>query len=137
MKILLDTNVILDFGLKREPHLQNAIKVIRQIDGHKQQRCITAYTVTDIYYIIKKEVSGQVAKDFILDLVNIFEILGVNSIVIRQALEQDFKDFEDAVQYSAAQLNDVDAIVTRNKKDFKNSVLKVLDPTEFIEFQKE
>lgn len=132
MQILIDTNVILDIGLKREPHFQHSAEIIRKIDQTNLIGYVTASTITDIYYISKKEKGHDVAIEFIGNLIQIVEIIGVDKATIISAIQSKLSDFEDAIQESAARANEIEIIVTRNKKDFVNSTLKILTPDELL-----
>lgn len=131
-RVLLDTNIILDIILKRQPYFEVSSKIFNLIDNYQILGHITASTVTDIYYISRKEKGREIARQFISNLIEIVEILGVNKNTIIHALESNLKDFEDAVQLSAAKINKIEIIVTRNKTDFDNSTLKIMTPDELI-----
>jgi predicted nucleic acid-binding protein len=130
--ILLDTNIILDIALKRDPFFDAASEIFSLIDEGKIYCYITATTITDIYYIASKEKNRSIAKEFIKNLIRIVGILGVDQHVIYRALESDIKDFEDAIQVSSANYSNVNIIVTRNKQDFIDCGLNVYTPGELI-----
>lgn len=132
-RALFDTNVILDIALKRTPHFVAAAKLFELIDEEKITGFITATTITDIYYIAKKEKGYLSTVDFISSLVEVVEVVGVDREVILKALKSDLKDFEDAVQTSAAEMAGIDRLITRNKRDFTQSNLQIFTPNEFIE----
>lgn len=129
-RILLDTNVILDIALKREPHFEYSSKIFELIDKGQILGCITATTVTDIYYISKKEKGNKVAIEFISKLIEIVDVIGVDKNTIIKALKSNLSDFEDAVQVTAAEFNEIGTIITRNKSDFLNIGLEILSPKE-------
>ena len=129
-KVLLDTNILLDIALKREPHFSNSSQIFTLIDNELIEAAITATTVTDLYYIARKEKDAKQAKEFILDLMKIVDILDVDKEIIADALVSNIKDFEDAVQAVSAEYNEIEAIITRNKKDFESCNLKILSPKE-------
>jgi predicted nucleic acid-binding protein len=135
-RLLLDTNIILDIALKREPHFELSSKIFELIDKKRIIGYITASTVTDIYYISRKEKGKEIAIEFISNLIEIVDVIGVDKNIIVKALKSDLKDFEDAVQVSAAKYNEIEIIVTRNKSDFFESGLIILTPDELIETQK-
>src|SRR6056297_1014587 len=116
--ILLDTNIILDIALKRQPFFESSSKIFLMMDQNILSSYVTATTITDIYYIALKEKSRNIAREFIINLVSIVDVLGVDQYVIHEALQRDMKDFEDAIQVSAADLRDIKIIVTRNPRDF-------------------
>jgi len=131
--ILLDTNIILDIALKRQPFFESSSKIFLMMDQNILSSYVTATTITDIYYIARKEKSRNIAREFIINLVSIVDVLGVDQYVIHEALQRDMKDFEDAIQVSAADLRDIKIIVTRNPRDFNNCGLEVYTPDELIE----
>lgn len=135
-RALFDTNVILDIALKRNPHYSNAVRLVNLIDKNSIQAFITATTVTDIYYIVKKDIGHDFALEFLNDLINFLDVIGVTHEVILKALKSEIKDFEDAIQSTAADFNEIEVIITRNKQDFVKSRLQVFTPSEFLELQK-
>lgn len=132
-KVLFDTNLVLDIALKRLPHFELASKMFALIDEGEIIGYITATSITDIYYISKREKGHGKTLEFISNLIEVLEILGIEKEVIVKALRTEMKDFEDAVQIAAAELNEIDCIVTRNEKDFIDSPVKVYNPKEFVE----
>lgn len=134
-KLLLDTNIILDIALKREPHFELSSKIFELIDKKRIIAYITASAVTDIYYISRKEKGNEIAIEFISNLIEIVDVIGVDKSIIVKALKSNLKDFEDAVQVSAAENYEIEIIITRNKSDFLNSGLEILTPEELIDNQ--
>ena len=131
-KVLFDTNIILDIALKRESFFEDAQKLFILIDKEKITGNITATTITDIYYIAKKEKGHNEAINFIENLVEVIDVIGINKETILKALASKMKDFEDAIQSSAAEIHQIDLILTRNKNDFTDTTIKVLTPKEFL-----
>ena len=131
-KVLFDTNIILDIALKRNPFFNNAFKLFELIDEKKITGSITATTVTDIYFISKKEKGHQETIHFIKNLIKVVDVIGVDKEIILNALYLEIFDFEDAVQISAAAFNEIKTIITRNKSDFVNTSLQILTPDEFL-----
>ncbi|MDR1738096.1 MAG: PIN domain-containing protein [Candidatus Symbiothrix sp.] len=131
MKILLDTNIILDVLLRRTPFYNAAVDIFRLIDEQKAEAYISATIATDIYYLLRKEKID--AREVLKNLLKVIDIIGVDKDVVISALYSEWKDFEDAVQYHAAEFNDIDFIITRNVKDFHNAKsVKVLTPKDFL-----
>lgn len=134
MKCLIDTNVILDVLLKREPFCSSAAKVLKLSMYDKFSFYVSASAVTDIYYIANQTLRDRIqVKDLIVRLLQIVSIASVSEKEIKNALMLSWKDFEDSVQYSVALLQEVDGIITRNPKDYKESKIKVWKPEEFLE----
>lgn len=135
-KVLFDTNVILDIALKRLPHFEFAVELFSLIDKKKISGHVTATTITDIYYISKKEKGHKIAINFISNLVDIVEIIGIDRDVILKALKSDMIDFEDSIQFTAAEFSELDSLITRNVKDFVNSSIKIYTPADYLKTKK-
>lgn len=132
MKVLVDTNVILDIALKREPFVKPAALLWRLAEQKEVTACLSNTSITDIFYIVGKHASKGQAREFIADILDIFTLVDIDQEGFRQALDSGMADFEDAVQYVICTRNNCDYLATRNKADFPDSPL-VLDPTELTE----
>lgn len=132
MKVLFDTNVILDVLLKREPHYNHSVKVMALAEEGKIEGWLCASTVTTIYYLIAKAYSGKKADQHIKNLLKIFEIAVINRAVLESAIEEGFRDYEDSALHQSALHARTDAIVTRNTRDFRNSNIPVFEPGGFL-----
>ena len=131
-QVLIDPNIILDITLQRNPFFEIADQIFGKIDEGEIKGYVTASSVTDIYYVSRKACGREKTIEFIREMVDILEVLSVTKETIISALDAEFKDFEDAVQYCAADMNRIDIIVTRNKSDFKLSAIEVCTPEELI-----
>ena len=132
MDLLIDTNIILDMVLKREKY-QLIVLLFKTIENIGAKAYITATTVTDLFYIIQRQ-THNVGRTYAI-MENIFKIVSVLSVTdedIQMAFEREWKDFEDCVQYSTAQNNQMDYIITSNVKDFENSEGNILLPEQWI-----
>jgi predicted nucleic acid-binding protein len=132
IKVLFDTNIILAIALKRQPFFNETYKLFELIDKEKITGSITASTITDIYYISKREKGHVESINFIKNLIEVVDVIGIDKQIIVNALNSEMKDFEDAIQSNAAESSDLEIIITRNKKDFSDSKLKILTPEEFL-----
>ncbi len=130
MKILFDTNIILDVLLDREPFSELSLKLISKVATKEIEGYIGATTVTTIYYLASKVVGKKKADEEISKLLSIFKIAPVNKLVLNEAIKSKFNDFEDATLYEAGKQAGVQGIVTRNTKDFKNATLPIYTPEE-------
>ncbi len=133
IKVLYDTNIILDIALQREPFVEASTKAINAI-GDKVIAYVNVLTLVNTFYYTRKEVGIDKAREFIKDILTYFEVVNTTKHVCINALYSDFKDFEDAVQEYSAINSDIEIIVTRNTKDFKNSKLKVFLPEQFVDW---
>lgn len=130
MKVLFDTNIILDVLLNREPFVEVSANLLSLVENKEIEGYLCATTITTLDYLIAKISNRKKAKNEIKKLISLFHISPVDSIVIELALNSEFKDFEDAVQYFAGECSKVDSLVTRNIKDFKQAKLPVNTPDE-------
>ena len=128
MRVLIDTNVVLDFLQEREPFVENAARLFERIDAGGIEGFIAATTITNIYYIVRRSAGKIVAQDAILQVLSDLNICAVDLNVLEQALALNFEDFEDAVQYACAVVDGVDAIVTRDASGFTNAAIPVVLP---------
>ena len=122
-KILLDTNIILDIALERREFFEKSKELMLTINKLIIPSYVTATTVTDIYYILKKSKGHQLTISFLKNLIDFIDIADVSKEVIVSALNSELTDFEDAVQTECARQNDINIIITRNIADFKKSKL--------------
>jgi predicted nucleic acid-binding protein len=132
VKVLFDTNVILDVLLEREPHIDAASKLFALVDNGRINGCISATTPTTIYYIAAKSFGARRARDQVHGLLGLFEVAPVGKDVLDGALDIDFSDYEDAVLHEAARATGATVIVTRDRDDFVNAAIPVLDPIELL-----
>ena len=133
MKVLVDTNVILDVALRRDPFFGESARVLEAAGSGGVLLFVTATTITDLYYIIRKARGSEDALEFVRDLLGIFDVAGVDRLVILDALDRGLADFEDAVQCAAAEQGNISTVVTRNEADFASSGLSVQSPAAFLE----
>ena len=133
MKVLIDTNVILDVLCAREPFLEDSKKVwkyceVKIIDGY-----ISALSIPNIVYILRKELTPDTTQKIIDQLLLIFNVVDLKSIDIKKACEMKINDYEDALQIANAERIHADFIITRNIRDFINSDVPAIKPTELLE----
>ena len=132
IKALIDTNIIIDIALQREPFYLDAIQVFNKINEQKISAFISASAITDIFYILKKSNGKDKTLAFLKELLDVVDVASVNKSNILQALYSGWNDFEDAVQAQVAIENGFEIIITRNPHDYRNSqTLQVLTPHDF------
>lgn len=133
MKLLIDTNVILDVLLKREPFYDSGAKLLNLAKQNDINLYVSASAITDIYYIANQTLKNKAEiKSLIVKLIKIVSIASVSEDEIRNALALPWKDFEDSVQYSVALLQEMDGIVTRNPNDYKKAEIEIWKPEELL-----
>lgn len=130
MKVLFDTNVVLDSLLDREPFAQVASTLISKVEQGALAGYLCPTTITTIYYLAAKVRGTPSARKNVRQLLTLFEVAAVNRPVLEAELNAGFSDFGDAVLYEAACQVKVDAIVTRNTQDFRRARIPVYSPDE-------
>ena len=135
-KILIDTDVILDFFLDREPFSENAANILALCERKLIVGYVTPVIISNVYYLLSQKAKQEKVIEKLKLLLSILEILVIDKNSIIVALNSDFKDFEDALQNYAAEINgEISLIITRNTKDYKKSELGVMSPEDFLKFK--
>lgn len=132
MRVLLDTNVVLDFFLERQPFHADAKKIFLRAAQKRVEIYVSPITPVNVFYTVRKEKGKDVAFQAIEKLLKIIKITESNQVIFQNALSLNFKDYEDAVQYECALAENLDAIITRNVKDYKNASITIYLPSEFL-----
>ena len=128
MKILFDTNVILDLLLDRKPFSENAQLLFEKVESRNIEGYVGATTITTLDYLLTKNLSTKEANRILRKLLKLFEVAPVNRLILEDALDSKFLDFEDAVLNVAAVHCGVQAIVTRDEEGFSKSQLAIYSP---------
>ncbi len=132
MKVLFDTNIVLDVLLDREPFSEHATYLMSKVERSEISGFLCATTVTTIHYLLSKHLDKEKAITSINSIMSLFEVASVNRLVIENALDSKFADFEDSVLHESARHAGAEYIITRNIKDFKKSKIPAFTPTEFL-----
>ncbi len=125
MKVLFDTNIVLDVLLDRKPFSEVASGLFSHVESGDLAGSVCATTITTIHYLATKAVGARMAKEHVEKILQLFEVTPVNRLVLETALAGRVSDFEDGVIVASAHHAGMDAVVTRNVRDFKNSLLPV------------
>ena len=132
-RALIDTDVILDFFFDRKPFSDHAAQVLSLCESREISGFITSVIVSNVYYLLRQTATHEKVIEKIIQLITITEVLTTDKDVILKALNSNFKDFEDALQNYSAEINgQIDLILTRNTKDFKNSTLGIMTPENYL-----
>lgn len=138
MVLLIDTNVIIDFLCKREPFFDDSLKIIKAAANNKYNAFITANSITDIIYLLRKSGPIKEVKKDIYDLLEILNLIDITKKDIESVLLSDNEcDLEDELIYQCAKKTKCDYIVTRDEKGFKHiKDIKICTPEEFLTISK-
>ena len=128
MRVLVDTNILLDALLGREPYFDNADKIIKLCADKKIEGFMAAHSIPNIFYILQKDMSEESRREVLLNLCNILKVEGIDLTKLMSALQnKSFSDLEDCAKNVKA-----DYIITRNIKDFTNSEVSAILPEDFL-----
>ena len=134
MKIMCDTNIILDVLLEREPFVDDSYKVLSLCEKHRIDGFVSASSVTDIYYLVRKYThSTDLAYKAVGKLLEIVKVCSVTNNDVLTAFQKKATDFEDCLVATCAKSIRCDCIVTRNKKDFEDFDIPLLTPSELLQ----
>lgn len=133
MIALIDTNVIMDFIMKREPFYADAASILGLCAKTEIRGLIAAHTVPTLFYLMRHFASNERRKAVLLDLLSIVGVADEDGEAILSALINDgFSDIEDSIQHECARLANADIIITRDVRHFAHSSIKVVTPHDFL-----
>ena len=133
MKLLfIDSDVLLDVILIRDLHFNNSAEIMKLAGNEKYMFCTSVHCLLNIHYATKKRVGEKLARQAVKALTEKLTIVTEDFKIVEQAINSDFTDFEDAVQFYAAKSIAADIIITRNTKDYKQCTIPVSTPDEFL-----
>jgi len=132
-KVLLDTDVILYFFFNRKPHSEDTAKILSLCESRKIKGYVTPVIISNLYYLLRKTAPHEQVIAQLRLLLSITDVLVIDKVIILQAMNSSFRDFEDALQnYSAETDKTINIILTRNIKDYKGSMLSIQTPETFL-----
>ena len=132
-KVLIDTDVILDFFFDRMPFSEESSQILSLCEKKEIQGYVTSIMVSNIYYLLRKNAKHEKVIDNLKMLLNVVDVTTTNKKVVLEALNSEFKDFEDALQNFSAQNDEkITLILTRNVKDYKTSNLSIMTPENYL-----
>ncbi len=132
MKVLVDTNVILDILCSRKDFVADSLRIFQCCEAGRLEGCISALSIPNIVYIMRKELNRERIKDILRTLTAIFSVIELREADILKAAELEFADYENALQSVSAHRVHAELIITRNCKDFTASPVPVITPSELL-----
>ena len=135
-KLFVDSDVVIDFFTDRKPHANPASELFGLNEQGNVRLYLSAVSIINIYYIVRRFLGHKKTFEVVETLTEMTEIVGTTKKEIIQALNNNFTDYEDSVQYSSAlTIKDLDVIITRNIKDYRNSSIAVMTPLNFLKMK--
>ena len=132
MKVLIDTNIVLDILLYRQPWYTDAALIFGLTEEGFIESFVPASAVTDIFYIAQKQLGKSATREVIKRILSVFQVVTVTDNNIYQALDLEWEDFEDSVQYVVGEVLSVKCIITRNTQDFTLGSINAITPEQFL-----
>ena len=133
MRVLVDTNVVIDYISNRDPYAEDAYRIFELCVNKTITGCVAAHTIINLFYILRKELSVGERKSTIKKICRVFTVVGIDMAKITSALDNDsFSDFEDCLQSECAKEFNTECIITRNIKDYVGSNIRAVEPKEFL-----
>lgn len=132
-KLFLDSDVILDAVTGREQFYRDSSTILALVENRTFQGVTSSNCIANVYYVLRSKVGDVSARVLIRGLLNHIQILPITHADILIALDSPFSDFEDSLQHETAKNSACDVIITRNLADYKQSLLPVFSPTQFLE----
>lgn len=133
MRILIDTNVVLDVLLRREPFFEASYGALRQATVSDTECFVSATAITDIFYLLRKALGSGEARLSLERLLQLVLVADVLALDIQTAVSDPMPDFEDAVVHAVAARNKADYILTRNTEDFEGSTVPAITPQDYLD----
>ena len=128
-KVFIDSDVLLDFAFDREPFSEYAAKLSMLFEKKEIEVYTSAVIICNVNYVLNKESGRKKSIETIKLILNLVDILSIERSTLLDAVNSDFKDFEDAVQnFTAINSSIIDVITTRNIDDYKSSTLQIMTP---------
>lgn len=132
--IFLDTNILIDILARREPYHREAFRLFEQAEKKLVRLHSTATSITTAWYMLAKYGDARIARNAIAGLLNHMHIIPISQRAVEMAIRSDFRDLEDGVQHFAAlESGNMDAIITRNLRDYRHSLIRVCSAGDYLE----
>lgn len=132
-RILIDTNILLDYLLTREPFYEDAKEIIHACVKGQVKGVIAAHSISNMFFILRKDYNEKERREVLLNLCLIFDVEGIDKAKLLSGLQnENFSDFEDCLQMECAKAYNAEYIITRNLTDYTASEVKAILPKEFL-----
>ncbi|MCP4378972.1 MAG: PIN domain-containing protein [bacterium] len=132
MRLFVDTNVVLDVLLRREPFLEHSARIVTLAETAQVAGYVSALSFPNVFYLLRRNKGQQAARKAMSGMRDIFSIVPLDSQITNQAIDSDIKDFEDAIQFFSALRVGADSLITRNSRDFPSGDVSIQTPAEFL-----
>ncbi len=133
--VFVDTNILIDLLADRAPFSKFAIEIFNLAEKKEVRLFTSSHSYATTHYLLKKHISEKELRGLLYSLLDFVDLIPIDISIIKNSLSSNYKDFEDAIQiFAAHSMPDMDYIVTRNVRDFKDAGITVLPPAEVLSF---
>lgn len=132
-KVFIDTNVIVDWLTQRHPFAEHSTKIVELVERRLIRGVVNPLVLSNTYYVTATYLDKKTTHRLLSDLISLFEIIDVTKEHVLKAIEDDLGDFEDEILIQAMAANDIQVVITRNKKDFAHESIRPFTPVEYLE----
>ena len=132
MIVLLDTDVLLDVALDRDPHAQPAADLLDALEKHRGTAFVAWHSISNFYYLVRPAKGNLETRLLLLDLARFVQVAPTTTESLLYAAQLEMSDFEDAMQVAAAAVSQADVIATRNVRDYRRSPILVAEPGDVL-----
>lgn len=135
IKLFIDSDIIIDFLSQREPFFAESVHLFNELANNPNIKAYSSAIVfANVTYILNKQIGKQIARQKLIELRQLIDIVPTNQLIVDSALHSNIQDFEDALQIKSAESFGINYILTRNHKDYTNTILTVYDCVGFLTF---
>lgn len=132
-KVFIDTNILVDLIADRKPYSKFAVEIFENAERKSIKLFTSSHSIATTHYLLKKYIDEKKLREILFDLLDYIHVISVSQETIKKSLKSKHKDFEDAIQIiSAYSVEQMDCIITRNLKDFKESEIPIFSPDQFV-----
>lgn len=135
-KLLIDCNILIDWLADRHPFSKYANQLLVLIEKKTVEGFVSPLTLSNTYYILRKQTNKRIANEFLNDVKSIFKIVDITKKITLSAINNRYKDFEDDLHYQTAIMNHIDFIITRNKTDFLKDKIQIMTAEEYLKLKR-
>jgi len=135
-KLLIDCNILIDWLTDRPPFSIYANKLLVLIENKIVKGLVSPLTLSNTYYILRKQTNKKIANEFLIDVLNLFSIVDITKEITLSAIKNRYKDFEDDLHYQTAIKNNIDFLITRSKADFLKNKIQIMTAEEYLKLKR-
>jgi predicted nucleic acid-binding protein len=132
-RVFVDTNILIDLLADRKPFSKFAVELFQKAENEEVKLFASSHSIATTHYLLNKHIEDKELREILLSLTDYVTVVAIDSNIIKKGLKSKHADFEDSLQiFAASAVENIDYIVTRNLKDFKDSAVRAISPDELL-----